>query len=595
MPASSVFPEFVLGHPKGEVPGTHSVPRKNPKKRPPKRPRDRIPLYGKLPHYSGPYAVGILDIEVPAEHPQTFSDITRKNIHILALETVLLTIYYPAHVDTRLDKPSPHGNRWSQPTWLPRPRDQVSRAYGRFGFMPQWPSMFFFLMTTWLTKLPAFRNALLADHWPHVDSQREHNRVEYRRGEPPPDGPENPVFPLMIFSHGLGGTRTAYSSVCGEFASYGFVVCAVEHRDGSGPRSLVNHPPDGPASREEFKRLGNIEHGPKALRKNYDVVDFIFPKDNKHDTFPSHHVDGKLRAAQIDMRLAELEEAYAVMKQICSGKGADIAARNVRYKGAIGASSHGLDGVDWASWDGRVHLDNVTMAGHSFGGATTVEVLRHVDRFQYVTHGIVYDIWGIALKPLDDPRHRIHVPVLGINSEAFMYWPDNFKIAKEVAEEANEQGVPSWLLTVRGTVHISQSDFCILYPHIASAVLKATMDPIRAIDINIDASLDFLSRVLPESLQPFRHTLGYKQFKRLLDLPLLTEMPTEHMPRKRWIAVRLRIRHEMWKRARPHAMKHYWEHLQKLGQEEVWVHVAPGKEGEHVMPIEEAQVAAIGS
>lgn len=59
---------------------------------------------------------------------------------------------------------------------------------------------------------------------------------------PPPEGLNRvPIFPLLMFSHGLGGSRTAYSSLCTEFASYGFVVCAVEHRDGSGPRTFVNH------------------------------------------------------------------------------------------------------------------------------------------------------------------------------------------------------------------------------------------------------------------------------------------------------------------------------------------------------------------
>jgi platelet-activating factor acetylhydrolase len=92
-------------------------------------------------------------------------------------------------------------------------------------------------------------------------------------------------------------------------------------------------------------------------------------------------------------------------------------------------------------------------------------------------------------------------------------------------------------------VHISQSDFCILYPHIANAVLKTTMKHTRAIDLNIDASLDFLSRVLPLKDMPF-HRL--KREKNLLDIPCLDEMPTEHEPAKKWMAVRLRVKHETW-------------------------------------------------
>lgn len=48
------------------------------------------------PRYSGPYSVGTMEIEVPVRDPRTFSDITRHKQHILQLETVLMTVYYPS-------------------------------------------------------------------------------------------------------------------------------------------------------------------------------------------------------------------------------------------------------------------------------------------------------------------------------------------------------------------------------------------------------------------------------------------------------------------------------------------------------------------
>jgi platelet-activating factor acetylhydrolase len=353
------------------------------------------------------------------------------------------------------------------------------------------------------------------------------------------------------------------------------VVVAVEHRDGSGPRTLVNHPSSGPSSKEEIEKRNGIEHMPANQERLYDIVDFIFPKDDPFDTTPGHQVDKELRNAQIDLRLAELHEAYEVMREICAGDGMRVAERNLRLKGAIGASKSGLKGIDWSQWKGRFLTEGVTMVGHSFGATTTVEILRQKERFTYITQGIVYDIWGMSVKPPDeDPKHRIHVPLLGINSEAFMYWQENFAVAKEVTEEALAQGQPAWLLTVRGTVHISQSDFCILYPHIASVVMKTTMDPVRAIDLNIDASLDFLSRVMPAEVkkdQPFTRTLADKK---LLDLAVLHDMPTEHQPDKKWMAVRLKIKHEAGKRLIPGGRRKYWKRVLQ-SEEEVWLHLTP--------------------
>lgn len=116
------------------------------------------------------------------------------------------------------------------------------------------------------------------------------------------------------------------------------------------------------------------------------------------DTAPNNEngVDRELRDAQIELRLCELEEAYRVLKMICAGNGDEVSRQNLRGPGYVGGTSRGLDGVDWTLWKNRFHVDKMTMAGHSFGAATIVEVLRHTERFKNVQAGIIYDIWGSA-------------------------------------------------------------------------------------------------------------------------------------------------------------------------------------------------------
>jgi platelet-activating factor acetylhydrolase len=66
-----------------------------------------------------------------------------------------------------------------------------------------------------------------------------------------------PPLPLIIFSHGLAGTKNAYSAVCSALASEGNVVLAIAHGDGSGPGVILHPGGDG----GEEVRLGYLKFG----------------------------------------------------------------------------------------------------------------------------------------------------------------------------------------------------------------------------------------------------------------------------------------------------------------------------------------------
>lgn len=411
-------------------------------------------------------------------------------------------------------------------------------------------------------------------------------------GEKPDGAEEEPVFPFILFSHGLGGTRTMYSSVCGEFASHGFVVCAVEHRDGSGPRTIINCAKRGEGIATDIERRGQVDHRDEERSQGFGIIDYIFPKDNPIDTSPQNDkgVDTELRKAQIDLRMAELQEAYGVMTEIVGGNGKMIADRNLRKKGYKGSSRHGLDGIDWSRWKDRVRLDHVTICGHSFGAATAVEILRHNDRFNYVSQGIIYDIWGAGTRPVEDDKHRISAPLIAINSEAFTYWPSNFKLVESIVKETQDEPepCPAWLMTLRGTVHVSQSDFSLLYPNVCSIFLKMVANPRRALDLNINASLEFLSHVLPKELAQVSRAYKNEEFLET-ELSHLERIPSEamHRPKKeKYLAARLQIRHEWIYRISPKLFRSLkrWK-MKRQGHppqpnDEIWLHSKPR---EHVV------------
>jgi platelet-activating factor acetylhydrolase len=151
---------------------------------------------------------------------------------------------------------------------------------------------------------PRIPKRKVAEHWPPDKNSREIGyETKNSAGSPPPGEPGKPCFPLFIFSHGLGGTRTTYSSVCGEFARYGFVVVSIGHRDGSRPRTFINLRKKG-----ENQAPSEVDISDEDRRKRYSRMDYVFPKDNVSDTRPGNKqgVDAELRSAQRQLRLAEI-------------------------------------------------------------------------------------------------------------------------------------------------------------------------------------------------------------------------------------------------------------------------------------------------
>jgi len=189
-------------------------------------------------------------------------------------------------------------------------------------------------MTAYITamsmfaELPAFQDAPLAasGFLPELPPELPPEpAAEADGGQDPPltrsrGQKKNPLgaFPCIFFSHGLGGSRTLYSSICGELASYGFVVVALELRDGSGTHTYVNL-----LDEKQKDGLGQPCTNEGRGRHRQDVLDYMFPLDNTQDTRPNNPrgVDTELRSAQIDMRLAEMEEAYSALHLSITAEG----------------------------------------------------------------------------------------------------------------------------------------------------------------------------------------------------------------------------------------------------------------------------------
>jgi platelet-activating factor acetylhydrolase len=95
---------------------------------------------------------------------------------------------------------------------------------------------------------------------------------------------------------------------------------------------------------------GNVDISEKDRRNGYSRMDYVFPKKNPRNTAPGNKlgVDSELRSAQIQLRLAEIEEAYHVMGMIHAGDGKSVAKASPKNKseGQVSESSRGLRRVN---------------------------------------------------------------------------------------------------------------------------------------------------------------------------------------------------------------------------------------------------------
>ncbi|XP_078094115.1 platelet-activating factor acetylhydrolase 2, cytoplasmic-like isoform X2 [Mustelus asterias] len=279
-------------------------------------------------------------------------------------------------------------------------------------------------------------------------------------------------YPLIIFSHGLGAFRTVYSAVCIEIASQGFIVAAVEHRDESAcatfffksPIEDLEQPVGATTSTEQLPgRPGSPQACPPTLEEEwlpYKKLDVV-------------EEDFSLRNKQVHQRVEECSQTLDLFTDINNGK----LITNV------------LPGnLDLSIMKGCIDLQRVAVMGHSFGGSTAILAVAKDQRFRCA---VALDSWMFPLT--DDIYPNVLRPVLFVNSQKFQT-DDSINKMKRLHSTGNEIKI----ITIKGSVHQSQTDFTLLTGHLLSMAFetKGTIDPVEGLDITTKASLVFLQRHL---------------------------------------------------------------------------------------------------
>ncbi|KAI1364928.1 PAF acetylhydrolase [Xylaria arbuscula] len=414
-----------------------------------------LPLFASpLPMYSGPYPVGAIDIESPVSHPRVV-DTTRfkdSNEKPFELQTVLFTLYYPAV----------HGKSHAKKhRWIPKPVSVTAKGYAKFAHISNFlaDAIFTGALRTVAggIKIPAKVDASLAELAPPVASHpdtRQSQELEKVASI------EEYGHPIIVFSHGMASSRTDYTHYAGEMASRGFIVVMLEHRDGSCPGSIVMT--DGQMQPKFTFKRSEVE---SAEGEELEADDF--------------------NRAQLSFREAEIEEAVRVLRDINDGKGAEIFKQNLRE-----------EGQELADWAGRLNVNEMVMAGHSFGATGALQALKGGPTEKRPFIG------AIVLDPGKQSgrlNHDIDVPLLVVHSNSWsskhsvFYGRAHFDVVRALVEENNDKrGNPSWFMTSLGTSHPSVTDAPILEPTLLSWTTGAKIDVHEGLRQYVHLSEDFL-------------------------------------------------------------------------------------------------------
>lgn len=376
------------------------------------------PFSPSLPKYPGPYQVGTIEVELPLpSHLQkTFGQCTVK--------TLLVRLFYPTTAKT--------GKR---PRWTGYGNYTI-QGYAKFlGIRESVLGAASYLGLKW-TEIPAFEDAPL---------------LSRKTGK----------WPCLLFSHGLGGSRNAYSQICGSLASGGICVMAVEHRDNSAAISVVR------------------------TDEGEEVVEYVSIKESTTENVEK-------RRHQMAQRAYEMRLGLELLRSL------DSPSANSAFKSDHKLLSNFANALN-------VQAGNILIGGHSFGAATSVHCCKDAsstrlpfDSSNYAFQnefraGLLFDVWTEVL--VDTNSLPLKVPTLCIASDAFQKWSTNFTAVKRLLKPTDEATKLNKLCWIKQSAHLSQSDFQLLFPTATKFAFKAAIDPHHCMDLNVRAAREFLRRL----------------------------------------------------------------------------------------------------
>ncbi len=209
----------------------------------------------------------------------------------------------------------------------------------------------------------------------------------------PAPPPTKEGWPILVFSHGLFGNSEIYANFCGEIASHGYVVYALEHEDGSATYSSDKH------TGEPIY----YKHPPSIFKYNRENCQAF-------------------RQPQIQQRVEDISRVSAALMQQSNNNNAikrDFSSKeNFQYNQLI------------------VDSKKMTLAGHSFGGATVATYAHQHGKSSPFIGYVLLDIWPMPLNQTVIDNGIPHLPVISILSNEFAKYQEA-ELTKQLLHNSN--------------------------------------------------------------------------------------------------------------------------------------------------------------
>lgn len=422
---------------------------------------------------SAQYAVSTITLEVPlpapikqeSSTPYTHQDggITKE---ILTTDTVLVTIYYPA----QRGKDGANGRALD---WLEAPKMRSIGGLLKYAGIPKYLAI--------PIVVPAYS----------VISQKVPATVDASLATDASSG----KFPVAVFSHGMGGSRTAYSSYLTSLAASGIVVAAVEHRDGSAASTTIHHPTaKGATSSGSSGLFGWFSGGANGA----SVESKIYIRPTEVDGSPDPM---DFRRAQVEFRRREVLSALNVLRGISEGKGSSLVESCTRSQ-REDAKTRDQRSKILAAFQDKLEMTDPWLIGHSFGGSTAIQALRHTDC--PFGQALVLDPWVEPVPIIGQDVVPVSKPLYTINSEDFTQWKSHMNDVTAISRASKDAtSGKGWLLTI-GAEGTEKTDSAA-----AAGALSAPGPPSRLVIVHdmfgtlfgLSACMEALVSLFPDQLQ----------------------------------------------------------------------------------------------